>query len=539
MEKKALILVCTLIVCPAFADSVDPYIGKTNRYFSSIKSAKNPALNQFLEKMPKGADLHNHFTGAIYPEWLISYAQNDPAKPSWCVIPPIYNVKLEPKCHENGGILLSEIKVNSTQYNTIISAWSTKNFPLTPPLYGHDHFFAAFGKIRSLLWHYKEKALAQMIKQAEQEHIDYLELMNAPKEAVLAANSYTQYITKILPADPNKITYEDVVAAIAELNRHNFQDNVVKKLIIPSFQNLLSSTEKSGVVVRFQYSVTRINPFVQVFTNLYAAFSASKLEPNLFVGLNMVGPEDDATALADHHAQMLLIRYFDKYFKDAAHINLHEGELTDRLPTIQKDPSAMTFHVAEAVNLAGAERIGHGVDLFYELPKHPDLIQQMKKNHRAVEINLVSNEVILGVCDGESYCEPPGTPYNPPDNYKFKHPFIFYFNKGVPVVLSTDDQGILYADLTKEYFLAATRYSLNYSELKKISENGIIFSFLPGKHLWNRVGDYRHFVPVCAKDNPYTESNPSPKCQAYLQNNLKAKLEWNLEKHFSQFESQR
>src|SRR5438552_1423063 len=46
------------------------------QYFESIRD--NPLLlNAFLRAMPKGADLHNHLSGAVYAESYIAYAVHD------------------------------------------------------------------------------------------------------------------------------------------------------------------------------------------------------------------------------------------------------------------------------------------------------------------------------------------------------------------------------------------------------------------------------------------------------------------------------
>src|SRR4051812_22167336 len=46
-------------------------------YFESIRN-NNAELTAFFSAMPKGGDLHNHFSGSIYAETYISYvADND------------------------------------------------------------------------------------------------------------------------------------------------------------------------------------------------------------------------------------------------------------------------------------------------------------------------------------------------------------------------------------------------------------------------------------------------------------------------------
>ena len=86
------------------------------------------------------------------------------------------------------------------------------------------------------------------------------------------------------------------------------------------------------------------------------------------------------------------------------------------------------------MDVAKADRIGHGVDVMYENRPY-ELMKDMAAKRVMVEINLTSNDVILGI--------------------KGKHhPFSFYRKFGVPVALSTDDPGIERIDLTHEYVRA-------------------------------------------------------------------------------------
>jgi adenosine deaminase len=94
------------------------------------------------------------------------------------------------------------------------------------------------------------------------------------------------------------------------------------------------------------------------------------------------------------------------------------------------------------------------------------LLAEMRTRGVAVEINLTSNDIILGVRDKD-------------------HPLPTYLAAGVPVVLSTDDAGVSRIDLTHEYFRAARDYGLSYRTLKGIARNALDHSFLDDK----RKGD--------------------------------------------------
>src|ERR1019366_5950481 len=135
--------------------------------------------------------------------------------------------------------------------------------------------------------------------------------------------------------------------------------------------------------------------------------------------------------------------------------SMHAGELTLGLVK----PEELTWHINAAVRTAGANRIGHGVDMPYEY-KCYDLLKYMAKNNIPIEINLYSNEFILKVKDDE-------------------HPIKLYRDFNVPIVICTDDAGVLRSNLTHQYVLLAKRYKdISYREIKQYVFNSIDYSFI-------------------------------------------------------------
>ena len=121
-------------------------------------------------------------------------------------------------------------------------------------------------------------------------------------------------------------------------------------------------------------------------------------------------------------------------------------------------PEGLRFHIRDAVEVAGASRIGHGVDIMYE-DRPVELMREMAKRGVAVEINLTSNHTILGVSGRD-------------------HPLAAYRRYGVPTVISTDDEGVSRSEMTMEYVRAVLDQGLTYSELKEMSRNSIRYAFL-------------------------------------------------------------
>lgn len=134
---------------------------------------------------------------------------------------------------------------------------------------------------------------------------------------------------------------------------------------------------------------------------------------------------------------------------------MHAGELT--LGLVQ--PEELTWHIGAAVHTAGAHRIGHGVDMPYEKDSY-ELLRHMAQKNIPIEINLVSNEFILKVKEN-------------------RHPLSLYKKFGVPIVISTDDAGILRTNMTEQYVLLAKRYKdISYQDIKQFVYNSIKFSFI-------------------------------------------------------------
>jgi len=157
--------------------------------------------------------------------------------------------------------------------------------------------------------------------------------------------------------------------------------------------------------------------------------------------------------MRDYRLHMRMIGFLKARFP-ATRLSLHAGELSVGMVP----PEGLRFHIRDAIQLAGASRIGHGIDIAHE-DGADELLRQMARERRAVEINLTSNEFILGVKNEA-------------------HPLALYRRFGVPLVISTDDAGVSRSSLSQEYLLYVTRYRPSYAELKQTVFNSIRHAFL-------------------------------------------------------------
>jgi adenosine deaminase len=141
----------------------------------------------------------------------------------------------------------------------------------------------------------------------------------------------------------------------------------------------------------------------------------------------------------------------------------------------------------------------------------------MAKNQVMAEIALSSNDLILGISGNN-------------------HPFPIYRKHGVPVSLSTDDEGVSRINLTHEYVRAVETYGLHYPDLKQMIRTGMEHSFQQGESLWQIRDRFLGVVSACAKD-PLGAEKPTQSCAEFLKSSEKASQQWELERRFREFES--
>jgi adenosine deaminase len=264
------------------------------------------------------------------------------------------------------------------------------------------------------------------------------------------------------------------------------------------------------MTVRFIFQVLRAFPPQQVYAQTVLGFELASADPRV-VGINFVQPEDSYMSMSEYDRQMKFLQFLKtKYPK--VHLSLHAGELAPGIVP----PDGLKFHIREAVEVAGAERIGHGVDVMYETDPHA-LLKEMAAKHVMVEINLTSNDGILGITGNH-------------------HPLANYRAAKVPVSLSTDDEGVSRSDLTTEYTRAATEQNLTYMDLKNMARTGIEHTFLPGDDLWSAPDAWSKPVAVCAAQ-PLGADKPTARCAEFLKSSEKATQQWELERRFRTFEA--
>lgn len=473
---------------------------RTARYYDSIRN-QPPQLLAFLIRMPKGGDLHNHLSGAIYAESYIKWAAENE---TICVD---QTAMAFATCDQSPTqVPASWALKNGVLYRQLVDSMSMRNWQLSGQS-GHDHFFDAFAKFGAVSGIQTGAMLAEAANRAAKGRLRYLELMFTTDGGTASRiggsvgwdGNYESTLAKLKAAGINDV----LVQSKKNLEKAEKDKNDL----------LGCGTAKPdpgcSVTIRYIYQVSRGGQLGPVYAQMVAGFILASDPNSKVVALNLVQAEDSYLSMLNFNTQMGMLEFLHDKYRDAK-ITLHAGELAPGLVP----PEGLTFHINESVRRGHANRIGHGVDIMNE-DEPEKLLREMADRSIMVEICLTSNDVILGV-SGK------------------RHPLATYIESGVPFALATDDEGVARSDITMEYMRGAEDQQLSYGQLKTSARNSLQYAFIAGASLWLDAKKFIR-VPQCAGDNP---SKPvSPNCQQFLDGSEKARLQWGLEGDLSAFES--
>lgn len=440
-----LYLLCPLVI----SAQNEPDSVVVSKYFDSISKDEN-RLRQFFAQMPKGGDLHNHLTGSVYAETYFRLACQDSLWVNMStgrLFPDSVPGAIQLKPNMNN---LHNIRM------TLIDKWSIRNFnPGKFPLGADEYFFGTFGLFGAATKSHYAELLSELRKRAAYENVQYLEIM-VSSPSLTVDTYYNEQLRLAMKSDclsAFRLVLDSICQNI-ETNYRSLPDSVVKQVNELDSLSLQTKIPNSPVCY-YQFAAKRNAEPFSVFAQLYLGYKCCMQANSKVVGVNIVSAENGETSIADYKWHMEMFKYLDSKFERKVKKSLHAGELTLGLV----EPEEMSNHISQAVLTACANRIGHGVDIAFET-NSIKLLDSMKIRDIPVEINLTSNEFILGVKDDV-------------------HPFMLYRQAGVPMVISTDDPGILRTSLTRQYVLATLRYGLCYSDIKKLVLNSIKYSFAP------------------------------------------------------------
>jgi hypothetical protein len=471
---------------------------RTARYLESIR-ADPVRLLLFVRELPKGGDIHSHLSGAVYAETYIEWA----AEAGLCAV--IEDAALAPPpCDDAAGRPpVARALRDGALYDLLVDGMSMRNWQ-PQKRSGHAQFFGSFNKFRPVSGSSRTGfMLAEVAARAAAGRVSYLELMFTVDG--MRASSLGRSLG--WDADLGRFRERLLQAGLRDTVQvaQRLLDNAFAQQRTTLRCAAATSSPGCDVIVRILYQVGRAQPPEQVFAQLVLGFELAAVDERV-VGVNLVQPEDDYYAMRDYRLHMRMIALLRSLYPQVR-LALHAGELTAGLVP----PEGLRFHIRDAVRVAGASRIGHGVSIIYE-DSVAALLEEMVRRNVLVEIALSSNDYVLGVRGSA-------------------HPLHLYMSHDVAVALVTDDEGVLRSNLTLEYVKAVRDHGLGYSALKNMARNSLEHAFIEGESLWREA---RPGVPAAACAG--SSGLAAPACRALVNRSVKARLQWQLEQSFSAFE---
>eukprot|EP01133_Synstelium_polycarpum_P005883 gene5883-6805_t len=178
-----------------------------------------------------------------------------------------------------------------------------------------------------------------------------------------------------------------------------------------------------------------------VFEHMSYALELRNQFPQMFLGYDLVGPEDEGYPL---------LYFLDEFFELA------------EMSKSRKYPLEYYFHAGETLLynntnlydaiLLNSRRIGHGI----QLSKHPLLVELVKEGNIGIEVCPISNQILEYVADFRA------------------HPAFDLFNLGLPVTINPDDPAIFgYGGSSYDFYEVATSWGLDIGQLKQLAINSL------------------------------------------------------------------
>jgi adenosine deaminase len=140
--------------------------------------------------------------------------------------------------------------------------------------------------------------------------------------------------------------------------------------------------------------------------------------------------------------------YFERAKKAGLHISVHSGE--------SPHPKAPSW-VMDAVDVLGAERIGHGLQIIHD----QSVMKQIKDRGIVLELCPTSNMLTNAVHSLK------------------EHPLKKLFDYGIKTTINTDDPGIFNTNLNREYRICRDIIGFSEADLEKCAQTAAEASFIP------------------------------------------------------------
>ncbi|XP_049879500.1 adenosine deaminase 2-like [Pectinophora gossypiella] len=405
----------------------DPGVFNLSKHFFEYKEEiKKTTLYKIIKAMPKGAVLHAHDTALLDADYILELTY----------LPDLYVCFQE----EYPLFLFSEDKPRSTcdtrwqllkeaRYSSgnveKFDAELRKHFTIEVdnPKAVYSNINTVWNKFQQVfiitepLFSYKpvwEKYFYDSLKKFREDNVMYIEIRSVlPQLYDLEGNIYDIKDTAV--------SYKNVLDQF----KKDYPDFFGAKLIYAPLK-----------------FVNDISEYIKTAKEL------KNMLPTFFAGFDLVGQEDTMVPLKKYMRELVEAEKDLDFF-------LHAGE-TNWYGTDSDE------NIADAIVL-NTKRIGHA----FALTKHPLLLKEVKKRNIAIEVNVISNNVLKLVDDVRN------------------HPLATFLAIDAPVVISCDDPGLWGAEpLTHDFYVAFVGVASKHADLrvlKKLALNSLYYSTIYDK----------------------------------------------------------
>ena len=168
------------------------------------------------------------------------------------------------------------------------------------------------------------------------------------------------------------------------------------------------------------------------------------------VGLGL-GGDENSLAMGEY------VEVFSWARANQLYLHVHAGEIGD------------AGQVWQAVQLLGANRIGHGI----QAARDSRLIDYLRDHAVPLDVCLTSNQKTRAWV------------------HVSENPFGLLYKRGVSVTLNTDDPGLFQTSLVEEYLKAVRSFGLSRDDVHRIVLQGVGASFLPHAEKMNLMQQFQ------------------------------------------------
>lgn len=432
-------------------------------------------LKWFFAELPKGGDLHMHMEGSFPPKTLRHLA----------IKYDLYYDRSE-KMFFPGGTKKSNCvyakDMPSEEWEEIFNLMSIRDISKGSKQ-ANKKFFAAFRLIGSILDNVPiPEQVRIMKKNAQRQNIGYNEIMGE-----LAKTPKPVGFEDIFPKEIND---ENLEKAFNHLKQSGYIDQYIEESTALlnacdqdvfemefDFEKLLSDLEKLflcleegsesnlesnidfPVQIGYNLEVMRNRSNGDFFASAAAAMALAQKDPRVF-GFTVDGPQHEVIACDNFLAQMKIIEWLKKKFPDVP-LTIHACEVNPELSTMEE----MQEELWNIFKYVDPKRVGH-VTALSESRDPPGLLKHMKANHIGVEVCISSVKVTTG-------------------KTARKNPIFLILQSEIPVTLNSDDEGLTFSNLSRE-FLKAYKCGISYKDITIMIRSSLHYSFLPGESILKR-----------------------------------------------------